>query len=208
MRIAVFGGSFDPPHFGHFGIARAVLQHELADLVLFVPAWKAPHKLDSRSQTPYFQRLEMLKLLLDGIDEASCRISQVEGTEKKEPSYTIDTMRSLSAQYPGDDLSLLIGSDSLLDLHSWHRGGELVARYNFITYPRPGVEVAVGELKKHWPEAVAEKLFSSLACKLDVFDFSSSDLRRNLRSDIAKCALMTSEKILDYIKQNKLYTEE
>ena len=203
MIVAVYGGTFDPPHSTHLAIARAVLERGLADKVLFVLSAMPPHKL-GRQISPYEDRLAMLKLAIQG--EPRFEISEIERERLPRPSYTIDTLDSLSAASPNDSFALLIGSDSLNALHTWRRGSELASRYRIISYPRKGEPATLESLKAHWSEEIAEKLRSSLLEGVPETDLSSSSLRSALANsgNAGKCI---TEAVLSCIRERGLYLE-
>lgn len=154
-RLALFGGSFDPPHLGHVAMVQAVLAGGHADWVLVAPALHPPHK-PGVALASFPHRLAMLRLAMAAL--AGAEVVAIENVPGGQPSYTIVTLARLAAQHPGDELLLLIGGDSLRQLHTWHRAAELVARWPVLTYPRPGVAITAAELSQHWPEATARRL--------------------------------------------------
>jgi len=202
MKIAFLGGTFDPPHLGHTRLARQVLAHKLTDLVLFVPSWHPPHK-NGMPVTPFFNRMAMLKLAVEGV--AGFAVSDIEERLKKTPSYTIDIIRELEREYPDDRIELMIGADSLIQLHTWYRGDLLAAEREFITYPRPGIEVNLDVMKQYWAEDIALKLTGSI-CDLPVSDISSSEIRARLGRG-EKAAHMMEKTVCQYILDHKLYRE-
>lgn len=199
MRIAIFGGTFDPPHNGHFKLADNVLKQGICDRICFVPAWVPPHK-ERSGITAFEHRLAMLNLAVE--PHPGMNVSDVEYVEKRVPSYTIDTMRSLERTMPDDQLCLLIGSDSLMQLHTWYKAGELAVEFRILTYPRPGAEPLRRELLRDWHEDEAEKLMSGVLSELDEFDLSSTAIRENTESGLAG---MVPAGVAEYIKENSLY---
>lgn len=135
-RLAIFGGTFDPVHNGHLFLAGEVVRRGLAHEVLFVPARRPPHKIDV-AISPAEHRMAMLTLALAPFREFS--LSDIEIARAAGCSYTIDTLEMLREIYPEHELFFLLGMDSLVDLHLWHRATELVQRHRIVTYPRPGV---------------------------------------------------------------------
>jgi nicotinate-nucleotide adenylyltransferase len=121
-RLGVFGGTFDPPHLGHLILASEAYAALSLTRILWVLTSVPPHKLDQQI-TSVEDRLAMVRLALRG--EAAFELSTVD-MDRPGPHYTLDTIRLLSAQYPGDDMVLLIGGDSLHDLPTWHHPAELV----------------------------------------------------------------------------------
>lgn len=199
MRIAVFGGTFDPPHNGHIAIAESILSGSYAEKILFVPAYIPPHKQDNEKSS-FETRLAMLKLAC--ADKSGFQISALEA-ERQGPSYTIDTMRELSLKNPNDKFILLIGADSLLNLHTWYQAEELLREFEILAYPRNGSDCDFTVLKNLWPPDIAEKLKQSIV-KTAVFNISSTEVREAVSSGrtLSKLVCPSVEK---YIKENNLY---
>jgi nicotinate-nucleotide adenylyltransferase len=201
-RLAVFGGTFDPVHNGHLYIAGELLRRGLADEVLFVPACKPPHK-QSELLSAAEDRLAMLKAALSGYEEFS--VSDIELQRHDHPSYTIDTLDLLKAAYPGHDLVFLMGVDSLAELHLWHRASELVGRYRFLIFPRPGAEPPpYATLAGYFGPRAARKLIDSIVDVVGV-DISATAIRRytSLQQSLAG---LVPETVGQYISEHKLYS--
>ena len=158
MKIALFGGTFDPVHAVHLQIAQSVLDRGRADWVLFIPAPCPPHKTKQRI-TPYEVRKKMLETATEG--NPSFIVSDLERFRPGK-SYTIDTLNELSEIYPEDELFLLIGSDSLRQLHTWYRARELADNYSLLVYPRTSEKISREELLLHWTEQETDKLLSGV----------------------------------------------
>ncbi len=179
MKTAVFGGTFDPVHLGHTGLARAVLEKGYADRVLFVPAAQPPHK-DGELVTPFETRLELLHAAVSG--HPGFRIDPLEA-KRTGKSYTIDTMRLLEEKkHPGEELMLLIGSDSLRTFHLWHQARELAAEFRCLIYPRRSAPAEDHELLKHWPRKQVEIFREGRMTGMPEFSCSSSEIREALIS--------------------------
>jgi nicotinate-nucleotide adenylyltransferase len=115
MRIGVFGGSFDPIHYGHLLAAECAREQARLDRVVFVPAAEPPHKPGIRlSEASH--RIAMLSLAIGGHD--AFFVSSLE-VDRGGTSFTVDTLADLAAQHPGDTLVLLLGPDSLAGLARW-----------------------------------------------------------------------------------------
>jgi nicotinate-nucleotide adenylyltransferase len=174
MRIGVFGGTFDPVHFGHLILAEQCREQGPLDQVWFVPAARPPNKLE-RVITPFAQRVEMLSLAIAG--HPAFRIDPLE-KDRDGPSYTVDTLTQLHQLHPEHDFFLLVGSDSLADLPSWYEPVRIVQQAGLLIVARPG-----------WPVPAIEQLRAALRLPPDVplraevvetplIDISSRDLRR------------------------------
>lgn len=200
MRIAFFGGTFDPPHNGHTGLAEQVIAAGYTDEVLFVPSFSPPHK-SGFPVTPYQHRLAMLRLAANGI--AGTRVSDIEARLGKTPSYTFEVMSALEQEFPEDRLQLMIGSDSLLLLHSWHMARELVERWEILTYPRFGEIPMAKDLLQFWDAENAEKLIKTVM-PLPFFKISSTEMRKMMAKN-EKVGKLISRDVKRYIADNGLY---
>ena len=137
MRIAFFGGTFDPPHCGHIAIARAAIRRLSLDEVLVAPAGTQPLKAGT-AHSSFEDRLAMVRLAVAG--EPGLIASSLDAPlASGQPNYTFDTLQRLHGQLqPTDTLFFLLGADSFLTLESWHRCAELLVICNFIVAGRPG----------------------------------------------------------------------
>lgn len=204
-RRAFFGGTFDPPHAGHLAIVRAVLEGGYADGVLVAPALHPPHK--SRGPlTSFPHRLAMLRLAFAGI--AGAEVSEIEDVVGEHPSYTFETLARVETHYPGHEIVLLIGGDSLRQLHTWHRAAALVSRWPVLVYPRPGEPVALTDLSRHWPEETARRLVATVL-PLAEHDLSATAIRDRLaRHEIGQdpgLAGLLPPGVGEYIHRHGLY---
>jgi nicotinate-nucleotide adenylyltransferase len=136
QRIAFFGGSFDPPHLGHIGIARAAQTSLHLDTVLFAPVGIQPLK-PLGSTAGYEDRVAMTELAIEGVPEFAICLADAPNPSGI-PNYTIDTLFEVRKQFPSADLFTLMGADSLLSLPNWHRGAEVPFLAPLIVASRPG----------------------------------------------------------------------
>lgn len=133
MRIAVYGGSFNPPHPAHVRAARLACAALAPDKLLVIPAADPPHKaLAAGSPTPE-ERFELTKLAFRDFPEAE--ISDVELRRGGE-SYTSDTVEELAREYPGAELWLVIGTDMLTSFERWHEFRSILAGAALAVLPR------------------------------------------------------------------------
>jgi len=115
MRLGIYGGSFDPVHYGHLLLAECCLETLCLDEVWLIPAAVPPHK-QTRERAPGKARLEMLELALSGHEQL--RASPLE-IERGGVSYTVETLAAIRQQHPVASLFLLMGADSLHELPTW-----------------------------------------------------------------------------------------
>lgn len=136
-RVAFFGGSFDPPHWGHLAVARAARAALELDTVLFAPVGAQP--LKPQGATAGFEdRVAMTRLAISG--EPGFEVSLVDAPgAPAAPNYTLDTLLRLRAGLrPEDTLFCLMGADSFLTLRHWHRAAEIPFTASLIVASRPG----------------------------------------------------------------------
>jgi nicotinate-nucleotide adenylyltransferase len=122
QRIGLFGGAFDPPHHAHAALARAAVEQLQLDRLHIIPTGQAWHKSTPLSAAAH--RLAMCRLAFGALP--GVRIDERE-LRRDGPSYTIDTLRELRAEYPGAELFLLIGADQAAAFHTWRQAGEIAA---------------------------------------------------------------------------------
>jgi nicotinate-nucleotide adenylyltransferase len=176
MRIGVFGGTFDPVHYGHLILAEQCREQGRLDQVWFVPAPRPPHKAD-RPLTRYDQRVEMLALAVAG--NPTFRVDEIE-KERTGPSFTVDTLAAFQTEYPQDEFFLLVGSDTLQDLPHWHDPVGVLRRAGLMVMMRPGHPLlSAEELRASVPLPADVPLRMEVA-ETPLIDISSRDLRRRV----------------------------
>jgi nicotinate-nucleotide adenylyltransferase len=187
LRLAIFGGTFDPIHWAHLAIAREAIERCRLDRVLLVPADNPPHKTGV-TNTPYENRVRMAEIACRGLPHLE--VSRLEaGTQR---SYSIDTIRKVRAGIaPADELFFVIGADAFADIRTWHQWQDVVREVSFLVVSRPGAIYDVP------PEARVERLD-----RLDL-TISSSEIRRGLAA--GKRPAEVPPAVLEYILANSLY---
>ncbi len=143
MKVAIFGGTFDPVHRGHLAVARAAARRFRLDRIYFVPADLPPHK-QKRPITPFPHRYAMLALALAG--ERRLLPSAAEyAAGARRPNYTIHTVaRFRRGLRRGDQLYLLVGADQFREMDTWYRARALLRAVEIIVATRPGSSLAEG----------------------------------------------------------------
>lgn len=209
--LAVFGGSFDPPHRGHFSIVEHVIERNLADRVAIVPAAISPFKTQNAPASGQ-HRLSMLALGMQALPpnvRGRCEILTLE-LERAGPSYTIDTLRELargpaSAPSKTTELpALLIGSDSLSGLENWRESGALLANHRVLVFARPGDRrsdtlALCADLSKKYPGPGVQLLDNPLV------DCSSTALRAALTHGQSVSDCLGAD-VLEYVLTHRLYS--
>lgn len=141
MRVALFGGTFDPPHRGHLALVRLARERLSLDRILVAPVAMQPLK-QQPPPASFDDRVAMTRLAFAA--EPAVEISLVDAPRPDGVSnYTIDTLNTLRPQLtPADTLFCILGADSLLAIRNWHRAADLLLTCDFIVGARPGFDLA------------------------------------------------------------------
>ncbi|WP_435022325.1 nicotinate-nucleotide adenylyltransferase [Tundrisphaera sp. TA3] len=135
MQLGLFGGTFDPIHVGHLILAETCREALGLDRVWFVVAGSPPHKPGGRTAVAH--RIEMVRLAIAG--NPAFEVSEIEA-KRPGPHYSVETLEAIRRDRPEDDLSFLIGADSLVDLPQWREPGRIMELARLVVVNRPGFE--------------------------------------------------------------------
>jgi nicotinate-nucleotide adenylyltransferase len=208
--IGIFGGTFDPIHYGHLRTAFELKQLLALEEVRFVPCGDPPHR--GAPMTDGALRLRMVEAAIRGVpgfvaDDRELRRAGL--------SYTVDTLASFRADNPRCPLCLLLGMDAFLLLTTWHRWAELLGLAHIVVAHRPGWEApttgALGELLVQRRTSTAADLAASAAGRVHVLavtqlEISSTDLRASIRAGLDPQFLMP-EGVRNIILETECYAE-
>jgi nicotinate-nucleotide adenylyltransferase len=186
MKIAIYGGTFDPIHHGHLILARQALEELHLDLVLFVPAAESPFKPNHRS-TPAADRLAMVKLAID--DEPGFQADSQE-IDRGGTSFSIDTVLAIRKEHPEAELYFLLGEDNADLLSEWHRFEELEKLIQFVVLSR-----TEKQLLKKYPIIRRQ------------FEVSATEIRNRVANG-QPITYLVPEVVLRYIDDHNLYRGE
>ncbi|MEJ2421060.1 MAG: nicotinate (nicotinamide) nucleotide adenylyltransferase [Acidobacteriota bacterium] len=192
MKVGVLGGSFDPPHLGHFRLARAAERHLGLDRVLFIPCARQPLK-PHPPESSSWHRCAMVALGIEGHPSWTIDTREV---ERGGISYTAPTLASLHGDFPGSDLFLIIGQDSLESIPRWGNYREVVETAHLAVAPRdPKATVDV-------PREIAGARVTVLP--VTPFPLSATQVRARLCSGKGVRGLVPAA-VARYIKKQDLY---
>jgi len=199
MKLAIFGGTFDPWHLGHELVLQRVCAGALADRILVVPAAAPPHKPPPRAS--FSQRLAMAAMALR--DHPMVGLSDIEHRLPR-PSYTLHTIRRLQKEQPESSFALILGADAFLDLHRWYAAADLLSMVELLVLTRPpwGREELKGQegrLRRLCPRDLSLRLVAGTESAL-----SSSEVRRRLALGDDPAELVPPG-VADYIRRQGLY---
>jgi nicotinate-nucleotide adenylyltransferase len=209
--IGIFGGTFDPIHYGHLRMAEELADSLALDIVRFIPAGQPPHRASPRTEAKH--RLEMTRLAIAGnprflLDEREVR--------EPRASFTFDTLTSLRQELGADQpLWLLMGTDAFLGLPTWKEWRQLFSLAHIAVAHRPGYKLTQSdmlpdplrrELEQRRcdipPAAPSGSIFLKPVTALDI---SATAIRQHLSSGTSARYLLP-DPVLDHIQQHHLYT--
>lgn len=195
MRIGVFGGTFDPIHYAHLIIGEHLAGLLDLDKMLFVPACQPPHK-PNRSLSPPSHRLQMIRLAITDNDHfEACDVEISRGGV----SYSIDTVRELRQRYglAAEDLCLIMGSDSLQQLHTWRDPDKIIHECRVVVVNRPGYALPrTGNMYKGKVTVVDTPLI----------EISASMVRNRIKNG-QSVRYLTPLTVIQFIERKGLYTK-
>lgn len=211
-RIAFYGGSFDPVHNGHLAIGRAVLEQFELDEFVFLPAFHAPHKLRTKP-TSAFDRHAMLCLATR--NDERLEVSKLE-IEAGQPLFTVQTLTTLKAEMPDDEIYFVMGADSLMDITTWREWEEVLTMVDHIVITRPGVEIGFGHLTDEIRKRVVDlrgKAAGSVDSKGGAIyitdavnmEVSATDIRRRIREGDPSWSGDVAAEVANYIEKYQIY---
>jgi nicotinate-nucleotide adenylyltransferase len=135
--VALFGGTFDPPHSGHMAVAQAAQRRFHLDAIYFVPSSRPPHK-SRRELTPFVHRYTMVALACSEHPAFVPSLAEAPAGGAPHVFYTIDTVRRYHREHPDDHLYFIVGADQFLGLATWKNYDVLLDACDFIIASRPG----------------------------------------------------------------------
>lgn len=200
MRLGIFGGSFDPVHYGHLLLAECCREACSLDEVWLVPAAVPPHKSD-RELASGKHRLEMLELALAGNERL--RPSSIE-IDRGGVSYTVDTLAAIKVERPETDLFLLMGADSLRDLPTWREPQRICELATPVVVRRSGSpQPDLAVLKQFLPRERIDQV-RGLMVEMPIIELSSTDLRQRAATG-RSLRYRTPRAVEKYIETQRLY---
>ena len=198
MKIAMYGGSFNPPHNGHLHLAEEISRKLMLDKVVIIPSNISPQKTHNGNIDP-LHRINMCKKAFSSelFEVSDCEIA------RGGRSFTFDTLNYLKTLYPDDELYLLMGADMLLSFHTWYRYEDILSLCSICAVSRDDKDNA--EVLRSYAESHLAK-GKVYVVDIKPFEVSSSEIREKL-AEGENCENLLSKEVSDYIKENKLYVQ-
>jgi nicotinate-nucleotide adenylyltransferase len=198
MRLALFGGSFDPPHHGHIAIATAAADVFDLDQVLFAPVGRQPLKAEG-APASFADRLAMVELACRS--DSRFAVSDLDAPRSDgTPNYTVQTLAALHEVVPDARLFNLVGADSFLDLPRWHEPERLLELAEWIVVSRPGFPLADLSALSLTPDQRGRVHLLQTVHE----DVAATNLRERLEAG-DPCADVLDAAVSAYIKAHTLY---
>ena len=188
MNLFFFGGSFDPPHLGHLAIIKLCVK--ISQQLVLIPTKKSPFK-DKYPMASAYHRIRMLELLIINIDHLII-IDDWE-INNPTPSYTYQTIKHLQKDYPGSNLSMIIGGDQLERLEEWENYREIKDAVKIVAFNR-------NKSKYKPPEDMQISWLEDFH-----FDIYSTSIRKKIADGNIPTKDLTPE-VFEYIQSNHLYS--
>ena len=199
MRIGIFGGTFDPPHLGHLILAERCREEAKLDQVWFLPSYVPPHKAD-RPITRFEHRCEMAALATTG--QPAFRVEAIE-KELPPPSYTVETLAELTHRHPDHEFALIVGGDSLNELHQWYQPQRLLAQAELVAVARPGTEpVSAADLALKLGVPTDAVRLQLVECP--AVDIASRDIRERVKTGLS-IRFLLPRSVEEFVRERKLY---
>lgn len=198
MRVGIFGGTFDPMHYGHLVAAEEARVLLNLDRVLIVPAGQPPHKTD-RPVTPAVHRVAMVQLAI--ASNPYFMLNRVD-LDRPGPHYSVDMVTRLRRELGPGEVYLIVGMDSLMDLPTWHEAERLMGLCYVVGVNRPGYTYDLAPLEKAVP-GIAAHIQVLEAPQLEI---SSHELQARVRRGLP-IKYQVPETVEAYIHEHKLYVD-
>lgn len=205
MKIGLFGGTFNPIHYGHLRGAEEVREIFSLDKIIFIPSGIPP--LKGSEVIEGIHRYNMVKLAVE--NNPYFEVSDYE-IKLKEPSYTVNTLDHFKKLYRDHTLFFIIGVDALLDIPRWYKPRELLKKVDFIVMERPNFDIKKIDFTV---EDESEGVFRILNSERRLFyvkvspNHLSSTYLRDLVRRRKSLRYLTPDRVIDYINTHNLYRE-
>lgn len=198
MKLGIFGGTFNPIHNGHIGIALRIYESLSLDKILFMPNKIPPHK-DLKNILDEEIRIRMISIAISEYEFFEIEDYEI---KKRGISYTYESLEYLDRIYKGDELFFIIGSDSFINFDKWQKINRIFKSANLVVYLRePSHKKLVIDIKERYEKIYGGNIF---LCFDDIICISSTEIREKIfRGEDFKNLI--PESLYDYIISENLY---
>ncbi len=192
-KIGLYGGTFNPVHFGHLNLAFELMEKGGLDEVWWIPTSRSPLRPDVLEVSPD-ERFKMVKLVVDAIPEFKVLDNEI---RRKPPAYTVDTVEEIIREHPDKKFYLLLGEDSLFRFMEWKEPERIIELVSLLIGGREGSKAF------HLPDAIQADVQRGFL-KTTKFEISATHIRERLKKRMY-CGHLVPAKVLDFIYVNQLY---
>ena len=194
-RLGIFGGTFDPIHYGHLRIAEEARERFGLAHVLFVPNQVSPFKIgDTTTAAPL--RVELVRRAIESNPHFSLWTGEL---EREGPSFTVQTLRALSQEFPDSERYFLTGTDAVRDIGKWREPEACLALAQFVAFHRPGVTES--EARVGVPDDLEPRI---IFAEMNGLDISSTEIRERIISG-RSIRYLVPDGVISLIDEEKLY---
>lgn len=197
-KIGIMGGTFNPIHIGHLIIAEQAWEQFELDKVLFMPASQPPHKMGEAIEED-INRVAMVRLAIHNNPHFELSLFEV---NRQGVSYTAETLRQLTKQYPNTEFCFIMGGDSIVDIETWREPKTVMELGHLLACTRNDVDDTrltkeIKYLKDKYHEEIRKLMIPQI-------DISSTMIRERIQNDLS-IKYMVPDSVLSYIKEHGLY---
>lgn len=197
LNIGIMGGTFDPIHYAHLSTAEYVKETYNLDFIIFIPTGNPPHK--SKLRTDKIDRYNMVLLAIT--NNKDFVVSDIE-INRKNKTYTIDTLKELKKIYPNANIYFITGADTICDMESWKNVDENFKLATFIAANRPGIDSV--KLKNKLENLKNKYNADIRLVNVPSLDISSTYIRNNIKNG-KSIKYLIPECVENYIYEKKIY---
>ena len=209
--IAIFGGTFNPVHIGHYEIAKYFIDNYIVDEVWVLPSYESPHK-DIDTKKSFDDRVNMLKLAFNDLKNVTINTFEEEYyNQYNDKTYSYEVLNALKNKYLNCRFHFVVGFDSIKNIHTWHNYVDLIRDYWFYIFDREDNEFKTIEQKKNYLDNLGKNFgfkFIYEMFDIKITNISSSEIRnvfKNYNNNIEFINKYLNKNVIQYIIDNNLY---
>ena len=209
--IAIFGGTFNPVHIGHYEIVKYFIDNYIVDEVWVLPSYESPHK-DIDTKKSFDDRVNMLKLAFSDLKNVTINTFEEEYYNKvNDKTYSYEVLNALNNKYLNCRFHFVVGFDSIKNIHTWHNYVDLIRDYWFYIFDREDNEFKTIEQKKNYLDNLGKNFgfkFIYEMFDIKITHISSSEIRnafKNYNNNIEFLNKYLNKNVIKYIIDNNLY---
>ena len=209
--IAIFGGTFNPVHIGHYEIVKYFIDNYIVDEVWVLPSYESPHKeIDTKKS--FDDRVNMLKLAFSELKNVVINTFEEEYYNKvNDKTYSYEVLNALKNKYLNCRFHFVVGFDSIKNIYTWHNYVDLIRNYWFYIFDREDDEFKTIEQKKNYLDNLGKNFgfkFIYEMFDIKITNISSSEIRnafKNYNTNIEFLNKYLNKNVIKYIIDNNLY---